>query len=38
MKGGQWKCQINNKVALLTTYHKISVTSKGYDRWIMSKK
>ena len=38
MKGGQQKCWIHNKVMLQTTYHKISVTSKGEERWIMTKK
>ena len=38
MMGGQQKHQILNKVTWQTKYHKISVTFKGYDRWIMSKK
>ena len=38
MKGGQQKCQINNKVTSQTTYYKISVTSNGYERWKMSMK
>ena len=38
MKGVKWKHQKHNKVMWQTAYHEISVTFKGYDRWIMSKK